>query len=163
MTRKKLPQNSWIKVLYLFIVFGFFVIANLYISDWIVNQVQNDLVVDNDFFSLSYVKNSGAAFSILHNYPMVLISISVVALVLLFAYVIKHSGTMSYIGIFCTTVVMSGIFCNLYERVMLGYVRDFISLKFINFPIFNFSDMLINLGILGIIILLLRKTQLKQL
>ena len=163
MAKKKLPQNLWSKIIYLFLIFSIFVFANLYCSDLIVSQIQNGFQINNEIFSLYYVKNSGAAFSILHNYPFLLITFSVIALVVLFSYIIRHAGTMSYMGIFWTTVMMSGIFCNLYERVMLGYVRDFINLKIVNFPIFNISDILINLGILAIVILLLKKTQLKQL
>ena len=146
-----------------FLTFGIVVFANLYCSDLVINKIQSGINVNNALFSFNYVKNTGAAFSILHDYPFLLIIFSVVALVILFAYVIRHAGTMSYNGIFWTTIMMSGIFCNLYERVMLGYVRDFINLKFINFPVFNFSDMLINIGIFAIVILLLKKTQLKQL
>ncbi len=163
MSRKKQPQNLWIKILYLFLIFAIFVGTNLYYSDWIVNQIKTGLSINNSIFSLNYVQNTGAAFSILHNYPYILIVLSVLALVILFSYIIRHAGTMSYVGIFWLAVMMSGIFCNLFERVQLGYVRDFINLKFINFPIFNFSDILINIGVIAIVLLLLKRTQLKQL
>ena len=163
MARKKQPQNLWSKIAYLFVIFCIFVFANLYCSDLIVHQIQNGATLNNNLFSLNYVQNSGAAFSILHNYPFLLIALSVIALVFLFSYIIRHAGTMSYAGIFWLAVMMSGIFCNLYERVMLGYVRDFINLTFVNFPVFNFSDMLINISVFAIIILLLKRTQLKQL
>lgn len=163
MARKKQPQNLWSKIIYLFLIFGVFVFTNLYCSDWIVQQINSGTNISNSLFSLNYVKNSGAAFSILHNYPFLLIALSVTALVVLFSYIIRHAGTMSFWGIFWLAVMMSGIFCNLYERVMLGYVRDFINLNFVNFPVFNFSDMLINISVFAIIILLLKRTQLKQL
>ena len=163
MSRKKQPQNLWIKISYLFLIFAIFVGTNLYYSDWIVNQIKTGLSINNSIFSLNYVQNTGAAFSILHNYPYILIVLSVLALVILFSYIIRHAGTMSYVGIFWLAVMMSGIFCNLFERVQLGYVRDFINLKFINFPIFNFSDILINIGVIAIVLLLLKRTQLKQL
>ncbi|MBR2525419.1 signal peptidase II [bacterium] len=163
MARKKQPQNLWSKIAYLFLIFGIFVVANLYCSDWIINNIQNGFQVNNEIFSLNYVKNSGAAFSILHDYPFLLIVLSVIALVVLFSYIIRHAGTMSYYGISWLAIMMSGIFCNLYERVMLGYVRDFINLTFINFPVFNFSDVLINIGVIAIVVLILKRTQLKQL
>ncbi|MBR1942218.1 signal peptidase II [bacterium] len=163
MARKKQPQNLWIKISYLFIVFCLFVFINLYCSDWIVHQIQGGLTLNNDIFYLNYVQNTGAAFNILHNYPFLLIALSVIALVVLFSYIIRHAGTMSYAGILWLAVMMSGIFCNLFERVQLGYVRDYISLKFVEFPVFNFSDIFINISVIAIILLLLKRTQLKQL
>ena len=163
MARKKQPQNLWIKILYLFLIFSVFVCLNLYCSDFIMNLIQNGTVIENEIFSLNYTQNKGAAFSILHNYPYLLISVSVVALVFLFSYIIRHAGTMSYNGIFWLSLMMSGIFCNLFERVQLGYVRDYILLNFVDFPVFNISDISINIGVLVIIILLLKRAQLKQL
>jgi len=128
-----------------------------------VHQIQGGLAVNNDIFYLNYVKNTGAAFNILHNYPFLLIALSVTALVFLFTYIIRHAGTMSYSGILWLAIMMSGIFCNLFERIQLGYVRDYICLKFMDFPIFNISDIFINISVIAIILLLLKRTQLKQL
>lgn len=165
MSRKKQPQRLWNKIAYLFLIFGGFAFADLYCTDLLANEIKNGLAVtiNNDIFSLNYVQNTGAAFSILHDYPFLLIALAVTALVVLFAYIIRHAGTMSYYGIFWMSVMMSGIFCNLYERVQFGYVRDFINLKFVDFPIFNLSDILISISVLAIIILILKRTQLKQL
>ena len=163
MARKKQPQNLWIKISYLFLIFGIFTFTNLYISDYLTELIRQGLEINNDIFSINYMQNTGAAFSILKEYPFILIALAVIVLISMFAYIIRHAGTMTFNGIFWFSVLMSGIFCNLYERVVLGYVRDFIYLKFINFPIFNFSDILICTSIFIIIILLLTKTSLKQL
>ena len=117
----------------------------------------------NPVFDLIFIQNTGAAFSILQNYPLLLEILAVLALVFLLAYVIRHAGTMSYTGITWLTVLMSGIFCNLFERMTLGYVRDYFYFKFVEFPIFNISDIAINVSIVAIIYLLLTRAQLKQL
>lgn len=163
MARKKQPQNLWIKISYLFLVFAGLSFAISYLSDFIVTEIQTGMRISNPIFSLIYTQNTGAAFSILHEYPFLLIALSVTALVVLFSYIIRHAGTMSYNGIFWLALLLSGIFCNLFERVQLGYVRDYIKLNFVNFPIFNLSDMAINISVVVIIILLLKNTQLKQL
>lgn len=163
MARKKQPQNLWIKISFLFLIFCVIVFTNLYLSDYITDLVTHGFTVNNVIFSLKYMQNTGAAFSLMQEYTYVLIAFSVIALTILFAYIIRNAGTMSFKGIFWLTLMMSGIFCNLYERIMLGYVRDFINLNFINFPVFNFSDMLICTSVFAIIILLLMKTSLKQL
>ena len=163
MARKKQQQNLWIKIIYLFVIFILLVTLNIYFSDFIVEQIKNGFTIDNGIFSLNYTQNTGAAFSILQDYSFVLIALAVISLVVLFSYIIRNAGTMSYNGIFWLSALMAGIFCNLYERIMLGYVRDFINLSFVNFPIFNFSDILICTSVFAIIVLLLMKNALKQL
>ena len=164
MARKKQPQNLWSKIIYLFIMLAGFICANCYLSDLITSNINRGFnFPPNDFVTLSYVKNTGAAFSILQNYPLLLEILAVLALVFLLAYVIRHAGTMSYTGITWLTVLMSGIFCNLFERMTLGYVRDYFYFKFVEFPIFNISDIAINVSIVAIIYLLLIRAQLKQL
>ena len=40
--------------------------------------------------------------------------------------------------------------------ISLGYVRDFIKLNFINFPIFNISDIFINISVLAIMVIIIK-------
>jgi lipoprotein signal peptidase len=47
---------------------------------------------------------------------------------------------------FWAALLTSGISCNLYERIVFGHVRDFINLKFIDFPVFNVADSCITVG-----------------
>ncbi|MBO7526901.1 MAG: signal peptidase II, partial [Clostridia bacterium] len=44
-------------------------------------------------------------------------------------------------------MILSGAICNLLDRITFGYVRDFIKLDFINFPIFNIADSAICVGV----------------
>ena len=147
----------------MFLTFAVFVFANIYLSDFIIENYDSGLLFENPVLKLTYIKNSGAAFSILSQYPFAIIAISVTILVALFAFVIKHANTMSFYGIFWLDMIMSGIFCNLLQRIQFGYVVDYFDLKFINFPVFNLSDIAINIGILVVIISLLKKAQLSQL
>ncbi|MGN0019062.1 MAG: signal peptidase II [Candidatus Gastranaerophilaceae bacterium] len=163
MTRKKQSQSYSSKIAYLFLTFAVFVFANIYLSDFIIENYDSGLLFENPVLKLTYIKNSGAAFSILSQYPFAIIAISVTILVALFAFVIKHANTMSFYGIFWLDMIMSGIFCNLLQRIQFGYVVDYFDLKFINFPVFNLSDIAINIGILVVIISLLKKAQLSQL
>ena len=43
-------------------------------------------------------------------------------------------------------MLSSGIICNLIERIVDGFVTDYIRLTFIAFPIFNLSDVYISIG-----------------
>ncbi len=171
MARKKRKSNKVEKIVessitgkmvYLIVTLVFFIAANMYLTDLLLDEIELGLSVANPVFILKYVQNTGAAFSVLENYPYAIIAISVIALIVVLVYTINNLQTLSMKAIFCFSLLMSGIFCNLYERIFFGYVRDFIYLNFIDFPIFNFSDIAINVAVLGIIILLLRKDILKN-
>lgn len=171
MTRKKRKSNKaerivessiTSKMIYLLVTLVFFVLANMYLTDLLLDEMELGLTVVNPVFALKYVQNTGAAFSILENYPYAVIALAAIALIIVLVYTINNLQTLSMKAIFASSLLMSGIFCNLYERLFLGFVRDFIKLNFVEFPIFNFSDMSINIAVLIIIMLLLSKNLLKN-
>lgn len=143
------------KLIYFLICYVFFIFTNLYLSAILVENIDKGLEINNPVFSLNFVKNTGAAFSILQNYTELLVILSVVALVLLFIYVINHLSTISLKMCFFISLLSAGVVGNLHERIALGYVRDYFQLNFINFPVFNISDICINVGVAAIIILIL--------
>ena len=109
------------------------------------------------FIDIVYVQNTGAAFSSFQNSTWFLIIISILALLAIVYELFKDIKKYTPAMYFATAMLVSGVICNTYERITLGYVRDFINLKFIEFPVFNISDILINLGVLAIIILVALK------
>ena len=90
----------------------------------------------NPVFDLIFIQNTGAAFSILENSKIFLISFSAFA-------------------IFWASLLIAGVFCNMYERIAYGYVRDFFKLNFIDFPVFNISDIFINISVVAIVIIII--------
>ena len=86
-----------------------------------------------------------------------LIIISVLALIIILYELFKDLYKYSLSVHFASAMLVSGVICNTYERISLGYVRDFISIKFLEFPVFNISDILINIGVLAIIIMIITK------
>lgn len=44
------------------------------------------------------------------------------------------------------TLILGGLIGNLIDRLVLGYVRDFINLQFMNFPVFNIADCALTVG-----------------
>ena len=63
---------------------------------------------------------------------------------------------------FWAAMLIAGISCNMYERIVFGYVRDFFKLNFIEFPVFNISDIFINISVLAIIIIIIKNKYLKN-
>lgn len=143
--------------IYLIVCFIFFLWVDLYFSTQLVRQLAHGLHISNSVFALTYVKNYGAAFSIMQNSREILIILSVVAITLLFAYVIKHLKSISFKSIFFIALLSAGIAGNLHERIIFGYVRDFFEIKAFNFPVFNISDIFITIGVIALVILILLK------
>lgn len=143
------------KFIYFVICYVFFIFTDLYLSNIVIENLTGGLKYANPVFSLNYIKNTGAAFSILQDSREILIILSMIALVLLALYVIKHLKSISLKACFFIALLSAGIAGNLHERIAYGYVRDYFQLNFINFPVFNISDIFINIGVIALIILIL--------
>lgn len=145
------------KFIYFVICYVFFIFTDLYLSNILVDKLIHGYRLSNPVFSLNYIKNTGAAFSILQNSRELLIILSMIALVLLALHVIHNLKSISLKSCFFIALLSAGIAGNLHERIIYGYVRDYFQLNFINFPVFNISDILINIGVIALIIMILIK------
>lgn len=145
------------KFIYFVICYVFFIFTDLYLSNILVDKLIHGYKLSNPVFSLNYIKNTGAAFSILQNSRELLIILSMIALVLLALHVIHNLKSISLKSCFFIALLSAGIAGNLHERIIYGYVRDYFQLNFINFPVFNISDILINVGVIALIIMILIK------
>lgn len=101
--------------------------------------------------NFTYVKNEGAAFGIMQGAKVAFIIITVAVFAAAFIYFKKYRPE-SPLFLTATAFVLSGAVGNLIDRVVLGYVRDFIDVAFINFPVFNIADSMICIGAILIVI-----------
>lgn len=100
-----------------------------------------------DVFSITHVRNRGAAWSILEGKTYLLVAIAVIAIVIAFYFIFK-GRIKSPVGIISLIMIISGGIGNLIDRVRIKEVIDFIKLDFISFPIFNFADICVVIGAL---------------
>jgi signal peptidase II len=102
----------------------------------------------------SLVTNTGAAFSVgSDNGPIVLIIATGVFLLLLFWYHKKMKrGFESRLEQYGLAIVIGAALGNLLDRYLYHRVTDFLEFTFINFPVFNFADIMIDVGIVLIIL-----------
>lgn len=110
------------------------------------------------FFSLYYLKNTGAAFSILGDKTLFLIIFSIVCLIILKNYTktLKRVTTLTIISL---GIMMGGIVGNLFDRVIYKGVIDYLSFNFFgySFPVFNIADIGITIGAILLTIDLLQE------
>ncbi len=102
------------------------------------------------FIKLNLVKNTGAAFSILKNQTSLLSIISLLVSVILIILILQKSFHPLFQGL-SFAFLLGGTIGNGLDRWRFGYVTDFIQLIPINFPIFNFADISINIALFLII------------
>lgn len=123
----------------------------------VVHNIKNSgsLTIIKNVLRITYVENRGAAFGILQEQMWFFILITVVTLSVLFYMLIINYKHMSLWVIISLSMVIGGTIGNFIDRWRLGYVVDFISLRFFNrydFAVFNIADMLIVVG--GIMIMI---------
>ena len=108
--------------------------------------------VNKDFilFRLDFVKNYGAAFNILSGSRIFLSIISIVFSILLI-YIILKKNNLNSLDLYSYTFILGGTVGNGMDRILRGFVIDFINLNFINFPVFNIADISINIGFVFLI------------
>ena len=97
------------------------------------------------FFRLDFVKNYGAAFNIFSGNRIFLSCISIIFSILL-TYLILRKNSLSSIDLYSYSFILGGTIGNGMDRILRGFVIDFINLNFINFPVFNIADISINIG-----------------
>ena len=153
-------MNRTSKILYFIISVIFFTVFDRYFSELLVKSVFK--VPENPVFDLIYAQNTGAAFSLFENYRLFLIIFAVLAILMIIIYGIRNAEKYTVFAVFWCSMLISGIGCNLFERITFGYVRDFFKLNFIDFPIFNISDIFITVGVTALVFLIIKNKYLKN-
>ncbi|WP_297889808.1 signal peptidase II [Sulfurihydrogenibium sp.] len=122
-------------------------IAERILSNKTINVIPN-------LFDLTLVWNKGAAFGILAESPdyirkLILIGSSIVAAVVVIIYFLKSKKKLSNLEILSLALIGGGSLGNLYDRLFLGQVRDFLDfyIKDHHWPAFNIADASITIGI----------------
>lgn len=108
-----------------------------------------------NFFSLTYLENTGAAFSILSSNTLFLIIVSIIALFFIYVCFIKDKKLNNFDNI-VYSMLLGGIFGNLIDRIFRGFVIDYLDFSVFNFPVFNFADALIIISIILIVIKMIK-------
>jgi signal peptidase II len=103
-----------------------------------------------EVFHLTYVVNTGAAFSLFQGqFWLRWLSLVVSLGLIVFALRTPRLPRWEQVGY---GLILSGAFGNGIDRFAFGHVVDFLDFRWINFPIFNLADAFINAGIVCLLI-----------
>jgi len=115
----------------------------------IINFRDGEYILIKDIFSFVYVQNPGIAFSI----PLTWIFLKVLTVILIFGiifyYFYEERQKSSKLVDISFAMIIAWALWNAYERLLNGYVTDFIAVEY--FAIFNLADSYITLGAIGLV------------
>lgn len=131
----------------------------------IIDQITKYLTVTNiplgetvpfieGFMSFTFVKNTGAAFSILEGKMWLFYIVTIIAIIVI-VYFMQTEGKQSKLAAIGLSFLLAGAIGNFIDRLLHQYVVDMIQLEFMDFAIFNLADTWITIGVVIFIIYLL--------
>jgi signal peptidase II len=158
-----------------FLIVAASVIAADHIVKWIIKsqmQVHQTINVIGDFFTISYILNSGIAFGLFDSNPSpvktpLLIFISFIALGIILYIFLTLPRDIKAAGL-SMGLIFGGAIGNIIDRVVRGEVVDFldvdfpdITIRFLNihmtrWPTFNIADACVLVGIVMLLVILIR-------
>ena len=142
-----------------------FIIFLILISfDFISKKIVYELIDLNTFIPLTFfldlthIHNFGVSFGLFAGLisPWILVVIGLLVVVFIYYLMISSSDKIEKMGLL---IIISGAISNIIDRILNGYVIDFIYLNYrdLYWPAFNFADIYITLGIMMILSSFFRK------
>lgn len=141
-------------IIYSIIFFILDLISKVIVNDFF--GLTESITVINNFFYLTNVHNLGAAWSLFSGQRILLIVIGMAALFFIFRWINDFKNNNKNIWAF--SLLISGLLGNLFDRIIYGYVRDFLDFRFgsYNYPVFNLADTFIFCGVILLILAIIK-------
>lgn len=116
----------------------------------ITMELNQSIPVWNQVLHLTYIKNYGAAFSMLQNQRLLLLVTTSILILGMFCYLARKYRTLHPCMKLSMSLIIGGGIGNLIDRALLHYVVDYIDFRV--FPVFNAADIAVTVGC-GLLIL----------
>ena len=133
--------------LYILLFSIFIIIIDQFTKHLMIYNYKTLININFILFKLDFVKNYGAAFNLFNGSRLFLSLVSIIFSIILL-YLILRKKHSNLINLYSYSFILGGTIGNGLDRVLRGFVVDFINLNIINFPIFNIADISINIGFL---------------
>ena len=142
------------------------VLLDQYTKILAVNSLKGNAphVLIDDVLEFRYLENRGAAFGMLQDKKTLFVFMTIVMLLVVFYVLFKLPALKKFVvwHVFLCFICAGGI-GNMIDRVRFDYVIDYIYFKLIDFPIFNFADILVTIGTILLFIVILFFTKEEEL
>ena len=117
------------------------------ISKWMIRasmKVGESVEVFGDFFRITYIRNTGAAFSMLSGERILLIAIPIVVIAAALWY-FHHNQNRHWLFYTSWAMIIAGGIGNLIDRIAFGWVTDMLDFSIFP-PVFNIADIGVTVG-----------------
>lgn len=114
---------------------------------------KNTTVIPN-VLNFTYTENTGVAFGIGSNNLLFIIIVNIIVLGMIIKFIKEREEQVNFSILISLILILSGGIGNLIDRIVRGYVIDFIDVNLFNFPNFNIADISISIGIISLIFIL---------
>ncbi|WP_270206692.1 signal peptidase II [Streptococcus anginosus] len=138
------------------------IVALIALDQWVKFEIVKNIQLGEvkpflpKILSLTYLRNTGAAFSILENQQWLFAVITLAVIGAAIWYLSKHIKGSAWLLSGLSLIIAGGI-GNFIDRMRQGFVVDMFQLDFINFAIFNVADSYLTIGVLVLIVMMLKE------
>ena len=138
------------------------IVALIALDQWVKFEIVKNIQLGGvkpfipKILSLTYLRNTGAAFSILENQQWLFAVITLVVIGAAIWYLCKHIKSSFWLLSGLSLIIAGGI-GNFIDRVRQGFVVDMFQLDFINFAIFNVADSYLTIGVMVLVVMMLKE------
>ena len=138
------------------------IVALIALDQWVKFEIVKNIQLGEvkpfipKIVSLTYLRNTGAAFSILENQQWLFAVITLAVIGAAIWYLSKHIKGSAWLLSGLSLIIAGGI-GNFIDRMRQGFVVDMFQLDFINFAIFNVADSYLTIGVLVLIVMMLKE------
>lgn len=123
---------------------------------------QEDIIVWKGILSLSYVENTGMAWGIMSGQrtlfvllTLILTTFLLIGLWRLLCMNARKKKLVYWILEWDLVLLIAGALGNLYDRIKVGYVVDFLKTEFIDFPVFNIADCYVTISVILLFLMMM--------
>lgn len=138
------------------------IVALIALDQWVKFEIVKNIQLGEvkpfipKILSLTYLRNTGAAFSILENQQWLFAVITLVVIGAAIWYLSKHiKGSVWLLS--ALSLIIAGGIGNFIDRMRQGFVVDMFQLDFINFAIFNVADSYLTIGVMVLVVMMLKE------
>lgn len=120
-------------------------------------ELNESIALIDGIIHITYIRNTGAAFSILQDQRWILVILPILVAVVGMIYLTRHARRGNALMLTSISMIIGGGIGNAIDRAVKGYVTDFLDFQI--WPIFNFADVCVCVGcaLLGVYIIFLDK------
>ena len=137
----------WLIILLIIIFLVIDIVSKLVISN--LMNVYDSVIIVKNFFNITYVKNTGAAWSLFagRTWLLIIVSLIIISFIIFYIYKNKPKNKFEMVGY---SLVLGGAIGNFIDRIVYGYVIDFLDFNIFgyDYPIFNIADTFIVMGVI---------------